>query len=105
MNERVAHLTESSRGALDAVRQPQAATDALVGTISTALAPHRVNVNSIHPGWIDTEGERQFTSEAELVACGKHLPFGLGRPSDIAKGALYLASEDADYVTGRVTHR
>jgi NAD(P)-dependent dehydrogenase (short-subunit alcohol dehydrogenase family) len=32
----------------------------------------------------------------------RHLPLGMGKPEDIAKGALYLASQDADYVTGTV---
>ena len=83
-----------------AYNMAKSATDALVGAIASSLGPHRINVNSIHPGWIDTAGERQFTNEDEMVEAGKHLPFGLGVPSDIAKGALYLASSDGDYVTG-----
>jgi len=65
------------------------------------LAPHHINVNIIRPGWIDTPGERAFFSEEDLQRGGKMIPWGrLGTDRDIGRCVVYLASDDADYVTG-----
>lgn len=72
-------------------------------TIAAELAPHRINVNVIEPGWIDTPAERQTFGDAAIEAEGPRLPWGrLGTPDDIGHAALFLASADADYVTGSV---
>ena len=55
----------------------------------------------MHPGWIDTPGERKYYTEEQLAADGKKLPWGrLGRPEEVAKGIAYILSDDAEYVTG-----
>jgi glucose 1-dehydrogenase len=70
-------------------------------TIAAELLPHRINVNAIEPGWIDTPGERQEFGDATLVQAAPQLPWGrLGTPEDIGKAAAFLASGDADYITG-----
>jgi glucose 1-dehydrogenase len=70
-------------------------------TIAGELFPHRINVNVIEPGWIDTPGEHEAFSEETLASAGKALPWGrLGTPEDIGKAAAFLASDDADYITG-----
>jgi glucose 1-dehydrogenase len=70
-------------------------------TIAGELYPHRINVNVIEPGWIDTPGEHEAFSEEALARAGKALPWGrLGTPEDIGKAAAFLASDDADYITG-----
>jgi glucose 1-dehydrogenase len=70
-------------------------------TIANELLPHRVNVNVIEPGWIDTPGERESFGDAAIEAAGAKLPWGrLGRPEDIGKLAAFLASDDAEYITG-----
>ena len=72
-------------------------------TIALELLPHRINVNCIEPGWIDTPGERAFYPEEQLQAAGATLPWGrMGVPADIGKAAAFLASDDADYITGEV---
>jgi glucose 1-dehydrogenase len=70
-------------------------------TIAAELLPHRINVNVIEPGWIDTPGEHA-TFGSELIArAGPSLPWGrLGLPEEIGKAAAFLASADADYITG-----
>ena len=78
----------------------KAALDSMTRTVATELAQHRINVNLIRPGWILTDGERQFSSEADILKGHAVLPLGMGLPADIAKGVCYLASSDADYVTG-----
>jgi 3(or 17)beta-hydroxysteroid dehydrogenase len=73
---------------------------------------YRIRVNSIHPGVIDTDmGAQTFaararhqgsndTETARKVALATH-PIGrLGVPNDIAKGIVFLASDDAAFMTG-----
>jgi 3(or 17)beta-hydroxysteroid dehydrogenase len=73
---------------------------------------YRIRVNSIHPGVIQTDmGEQTFVSRARnigtndvdaarQIALSTH-PIGrLGTPADIAKGILFLASDDAGFMTG-----
>ena len=75
----------------------------LACSMANELAPYRINVNAIAPGWIDTPGERRWTTDAQMKAYGTRLPWGrMGTPRDIGKAAAYLASEDADYVTGTI---
>jgi glucose 1-dehydrogenase len=70
-------------------------------TIAAELLPHRINVNVIEPGWIDTPGEAAVFGREALDEAGPRLPWGrLGTPADIGKVAAFLASDDADYVTG-----
>jgi len=59
---------------------------------------HGVTVNCIGPGWIETES----SSEAEIVA-GRHTPLGRpGKPAEIGHVAVFLASEEASYLTGQL---
>ena len=70
-------------------------------TMATELAPYRINVNVIEPGWIDTPGEHKLATDEELKAEGEKLPWGrLGAIEDIGKAAAFLASDAADYITG-----
>lgn len=70
-------------------------------TIAAELAPHRIRVNVVEPGWTDTPGERVFATEDEIREGGARLPLGrLGTAADIAHGVAYLASPEAGYVTG-----
>lgn len=79
----------------------KAAINHLGRTLAAELAEYRINVNIINPGWIDTPGERQLASEAELEAGAKLIPWGrMGTPTDIGRAAVFLVSDDADYITG-----
>lgn len=72
-------------------------------TIATELTKHRINVNVIEPGWIDTPGERKVFGEERMEAEAANMPWGrLGVPEDIGKAAAFLSSDDADYITGSV---
>ena len=71
-------------------------------SLAAELVPYRINVNSINPGWIDTPNERNFISEAEIQAVATELPWQrLGKPDEIAEAFVYLASSEADYITGQ----
>lgn len=84
-----------------AYNMAKAAVNHLVRTMAGELAPYRINVNVINPGWIDTPGERVFATEEEIRQGAKRMPWKrLGTAEDIGQAALYLASDAADYVTG-----
>ena len=66
------------------------------------FGPHRIRVNAICPGLIQTDFSEYFWSDEEHMAKLKATqPLGyLGQPNEIAGAALYLASGEASYVTG-----
>ncbi len=68
--------------------------------MAVELGPHGVRVNCIGPGWIRT-GMNPLTDEARLERIMPGIPLGrVGTPRDVAGTALFLASDDAVYVTG-----
>ena len=72
-------------------------------TMANELAPYRIRVNLVVPGWIDTPGERRWVNEDELQRQGALLPWGrLGTPTDVGNVVLFLASDAAKYVSGAV---
>ena len=78
-----------------------AAIDQMARTAAVELLKDRIRVNIIHPGWIDTPGERKFFGEEAIQKAAPGLPWGrLGTPEEIGKGVVFLASDDADYMTG-----
>lgn len=67
---------------------------------AVTYAKRGIRVNAILPGLIDTEMVRDQKPEMRKATLG-FTPMGrIGRPEEIAKGVLYLASDDASYVTG-----
>ena len=81
----------------------KAGLEHMARTMAVELLPHRINVNVIAPGWIDTPGERVSFSEQVIAAEAEKLPWGrLGQPDEIGKAAAFLCSEDANYITGVV---
>lgn len=65
-------------------------------------APHNIRANSISPGLIVTGATRPVLDRPEFVAAVKEklMLDRLGQPEDIAWGAVYLASDEASFVTG-----
>ena len=76
----------------------------LIGLSKSAakeLAPRGITVNSIAPGYIATDMTNQITDQAKENLITK-IPLGrIGSPSDIAASALFLASDEARYITGQ----
>ncbi len=84
-----------------AYNMSKAATDQMARTAAIELIDHRIRVNTIHPGWIDTPGERKFVSEEQIREFGQKLPWKrIGRPDEIARGVVFLCDPASDYVTG-----
>jgi glucose 1-dehydrogenase len=70
-------------------------------TWAVELTEHKIRVNAIEPGWIDTPGERAFFTEEQIREQGAKLPMGrVGTPAEIAHAVAFLVSDDASYITG-----
>ena len=69
------------------------------------LAPYRIRVNAIAPGLTDTAQPRYGSSEAELAEMARAIPLGrIAQPEDIARAAVFLASDSASFMTGQTIH-
>ncbi len=66
--------------------------------LAIEAGPSGVTVNCIGPGWIETAS----SSQAEITA-GRHTPIGRpGTPEEVGHVAVFLASEEASYITGQL---
>ncbi|KAL5340255.1 hypothetical protein BJX70DRAFT_387472 [Aspergillus crustosus] len=74
----------------------------LTRQVALDYAPHRIHVNAICPGYTQTAILKETTTHmASVEDLERRHPFGgLGKPDDIARIAVVLASEDANWVTG-----
>ena len=71
--------------------------EALTRAMALDLGPYNVRVNALVPGAIDTSG---MTAD-ERALRGENVPLGrIGEPLDMAGAALFLASDEAAYITG-----
>lgn len=94
-------LAEKAPPANAAYNMAKAAINHLGETMAAELASFNINVNVINPGWIDTPGERKYATEEDLKTGANRIPWKrLGTAEDVGKAVAYLASDDADYVTG-----
>jgi 3-oxoacyl-[acyl-carrier protein] reductase len=83
----------------------KAAVDAITASLSKELGPKKIRVNSLNPGMVETdglhtaglaEGDFRKTIEAQTPLGGR-----IAQPEDIARAAVFFASEDAGWVTGQ----
>lgn len=74
----------------------------LMRNLAVELAPHRINVNNIAPGAIATPINQAVLDDPEAKEeAVSEIPWGrFGRPGEVAAVAAFLASDDAEYVTG-----
>ncbi|WP_440770006.1 SDR family NAD(P)-dependent oxidoreductase [Natronorubrum sp. DTA28] len=75
-------------------------------TVAAEVGPHGVRANAVCPGVTDTAMPRENRTEAEWEATkaemSKYYPLKrLGRPEDVANAMLFLASDEADWITGQ----
>lgn len=83
--------------------QSKYAIDAMTRILAKELGPKKIRVNSINPGLIETEGSHSsgvMQGDAEKWHVSE-TPLGrVGKPEDIAKVAVFLASEDSYWING-----
>jgi 3-oxoacyl-[acyl-carrier protein] reductase len=85
----------------------KSALDSITRVLARELGPRKIRINTIAPGGVETEGIHRIgiigsDIEKQMVS---NTPLGrFGQPEDIARVAVFLASEDAGWVTGeRIT--
>ncbi len=79
----------------------KAAVASLTRTMAIELAPH-VNVNCIAPGTIRTSVMQRMQPDELAFYAAKPLLKRIGEPADIANACLFLASDEASYITGEI---
>ncbi len=86
----IAHYTASKGGVM-----------ALTEALALELTPQGINVNAICPGAIDTDMAKGTKESGQIEQVLLRIPKGrLGQPEDIANLAVFLASEESDYISG-----
>ncbi|MDM5232199.1 3-oxoacyl-[acyl-carrier-protein] reductase [Lysinibacillus pakistanensis] len=76
----------------------------LTKTTAKELASRNILVNAIAPGFIETEMTDQLPEELKQGMLTQIPLAKLGQPADIAKAVAFLASDDANYMTGQTLH-
>lgn len=76
----------------------------LTKTVAKELGSRGIRVNAVAPGFIETEMTDKLPEEIrENMLAG--IPLGsFGKPEDVARVCVFLASSDADYITGQTIH-
>lgn len=85
----------------------KAAVDAVTRSLAKELGPRGIRVNSINPGMVETEGVHAAgISESDMRRqVESQTPLGrIGQPHDIGPAAVFLASDDARWITGETLH-
>ena len=80
----------------------KAGVDALTKTLARQLGRYGINVNAVSPHAIETEMSAQWSEERkkEIITS---IPLGrLGKPEDVAEAVLFLASDQASFITGEI---
>jgi 3-oxoacyl-[acyl-carrier protein] reductase len=75
----------------------------LTKSLAVELAPHKIRVNCVAPGWIDTDMSRASLAAPAAKEILSKIPLGrVGTPEEIAAPILFVASAAAAFITGEV---
>lgn len=85
----------------------KAAVNSITKVLAAELGPRKIRVNAVNPGMVETEGARtagiidgEMRKQVEAAT-----PLGrIGRPQDIAPAVAFLASSDAEWITGQTLY-
>lgn len=96
-------VSMSSEPELSIYSGTKGAVDAITRSLAHELGPRKIRINCVNPGLVETEGthaagiiESEFRKEAEETT-----PLGrIGQPEDIAHAVVFLASDEASWITG-----
>ena len=78
----------------------KAAVDGFTKALAKELGPSNIRVNSISPGFIDTDMNKELKEE-DLIEIKKEIPLGrIAKPEEVAKSVKWLIEDD--YVTGQI---
>ena len=92
----------SSPTQVAAYASSKAAMHLLTKTTALQYAKDNIRCNSVHPGPIDTDMLSEITNNSDLLKkYQEKIPMGrLGRPEEVAHAVLFLASDEASFITG-----
>lgn len=110
MKQRRGRIINVSSVAAEHVNQGQTnyaaskgAINAFTRALAVELASRNVTVNAIAPGFIETDMSAAVRNKAGELLIKKFIPMRrIGQPEDIARVAVFLASDDSSYITGQV---
>jgi len=81
----------------------KAALEAVTVGLARAGAPHKILVNAVRGGYIDTPAQHRLSSQKDLTERIKRIPLQrAGQPEDIASMIVFLASGAGDFITGEI---
>lgn len=76
----------------------------LTKTTARELSSRGITANAVAPGFITTDMTNQLNEDIQKSMLAQ-IPLGrFGKPEEVAKAALFLASDDASYMTGQTLH-
>lgn len=74
----------------------------LTKSLARELGPSGIRVNAVAPGAIDTDMLACFSEEDRREMAENSAACRLGKPEDVARAVAFLASDDADFITGQI---
>ncbi len=102
-------INVSSRGAfrgepdVPAYGASKAGLNAMTQSLAIALAPHKVAVTAVAPGWVEPDMATAYLAGPNGDAIRKQSPMGrVAKPEEVAYTVLFLASDGAEFLTGAI---
>ena len=94
---------EKSKSGRSLYSTSKAALNALTRSFAVEFAEHNILVNSIAPGYIETDMMKQYNSEKELDVIKNSIPMKrFGKKTEISELVKFLCSEKNSYITGQI---